>query len=200
LSSVAAAVLAAGRGARLGGRRSKPLLPLRGKPLVSWALDTVMATELRPVVLVVGYRGGAVARVAPQGVHVVRARGWRRGIAHSLGAALVALEPWSQVDAVCVGLADQPLVGAGAYLRLAAAARDGAVIAVATYGGVRGNPVLLARPIWPEARGLRGDVGAKALMAAHEVTEVDCSDTGEPTDVDTLATLAGLERGFETDR
>lgn len=164
---------------------------------MSWALAAAVATELRPIVLVVGRHGRAVAAAAPQGVDVVRARNWRWGIAHSLRAALVALEPWTQVDAVCVGLADQPLVGADSYRRLAAAYRAGAVLAVATYAGERGNPVLLARSIWSEARQLRGDVGARALMDRHEVTEVDCTGTGDPVDVDTLSVLEGLERRLE---
>ncbi len=88
---VAIAVLAAGRGSRLGGDVPKPLVELRGRPLVSWALDAATGSGLRPVVLVVGHHGDAVARVAPEGVVVVRSHRWRRGIARSLRAALEAL-------------------------------------------------------------------------------------------------------------
>lgn len=194
--TVAAVVLAAGRGTRLGAGRSsvpKPLLELQGKPLVAWALETVMSTELRPAVLVVGYRGGAVQDAAPPGVIAVRALTWRRGIAHSLRAALRAVEGWTATTALCIGLADQPLMGADAYRRLAAAHADGAELAVATYDGERGNPVLIGRSLWPEALRLRGDVGARALMAAHEVVDVDCTGTGNPRDVDTLDDLRALE-------
>ncbi|HEV3133730.1 MAG TPA: NTP transferase domain-containing protein, partial [Acidimicrobiia bacterium] len=76
---VAAAILAAGRGTRLGGRVPKPLVELRGRPLVSWALGAATASDLRPVVLVVGHRGEAVTRAATEGVVVVRSRRWRRG-------------------------------------------------------------------------------------------------------------------------
>ena len=199
MSEVAIAVLAAGRGQRLGGRHAKPLLTLRDRPLVAWALDAAAATDFRPVVLVVGYRGRAVAREAREGVVLARARGWRRGAAHSLRAALVALEPWAQVQAVCVGLADQPLVGPDAYRRLATAHHGGAQLAVATYDGTRINPVLLARSLWPEARRLRGDVGARVLMERHEVTEVDCTGTGDPTDVDSLDDLVTIERRLEAE-
>ena len=161
---VAIAVLAAGRGSRVGGDVPKPLLELRGRPLVSWALDAATSSGLRPVVLVVGHHGGAVARVAPEGVVVVRSRRWRRGIARSLRAALGALEPWAQVGAVAVGLADQPLVGPDAYRRLAGAYRDGARLAVATYHEQRRNPVLLTRTMWAQARELDGDEGARVLM------------------------------------
>jgi molybdenum cofactor cytidylyltransferase len=194
---VAVVMLAAGRGSRLARDRPKPLVELRGRPLVGWALDAAKASGLRPVVLVVGHGRAAVTRAATEAVVVVRSRRWRRGIARSLRAALEALEPWAQVGAVCVGLADQPLVGAEAYRRLAAAYRDGATLAVATYRGRRGNPVLLGRQLWGDARRLDGDVGARALMGDHEVVEVDCSDTGDPSDVDTLDDLRRAERLLE---
>jgi len=200
LSEVAVAVLAAGRGKRLGSRQAKPLLTLQGRSLVSWALGAAAASDFRPVVLVVGYRGRAVAREAREGVVLARSRRWRRGAAHSLRAALVALEPWAQVQAVCIGLADQPLVSPDAYRRLAAAHRDGAQLAVATYDGARVNPVLLGRPLWHEARQLRGDVGARALMERHDVAEVDCTGTGDPADVDSLDDLAALERRLEAEQ
>jgi molybdenum cofactor cytidylyltransferase len=193
---VAIAVLAAGRGSRLGGDVPKPLVELRGRPLVSWALDAATTSGLRPVVLVVGHHGGAVARVAPEGVVVVRSRRWRRGIARSLRAALEALEPWAHVGAVAVGLADQPLVGADAYRRLAGAYRDGARLAVATYHGQRRNPVLLARTMWAQARELDGDEGARVLMD-DEAVEVDCTETGSAADVDTLDDLREAERLME---
>ncbi len=160
---------------------------------MQWALETAAATDLHPIVLVVGYRARVVTQAAPPGVVVARTRRWRWGAAYSLNAALELLEPWPQVDAVCVGLADQPLVGPDAYRRLVAAAHAGATLAVATYAGVRANPVLLGRPLWHEARRLRGDVGARALMERHPVTEVDCTGTGDPTDVDTLDDLRKLE-------
>jgi len=148
-------------------------------------------------VLVVGHRGDAVTRAATEGVVVVRSRRWRRGIARSLRTALEALEPWAQVGAVAVGLADQPLVGADAYRRLAGAYRDGARLAVATYHGQRRNPVLLGRTMWPQARQLDGDEGARALMGDEGVVEVDCTDTGSAADVDTLDDLREAERLLE---
>jgi molybdenum cofactor cytidylyltransferase len=194
---VAVTVLAAGRGSRFGGDRPKPLVELRGRPLVEWALHAATASGLRPVVLVVGHAGAAVTQAAPEGVLVVRSRRWRRGIARSMRVALEALDPWARVGAVCVGLADQPLVGPDAYRRLAAAFQSGATIAVATYHGRRANPVVLARPLWDEARRLDGDVGARALMDDHGVVEVDCTDTGDPRDVDTLDDLREAERALE---
>src|SRR5205085_10928480 len=145
----------------------------RGRALVTWALDAAIASGLRPVLLAVGAHDDVVAPVAPDSVMVVHAERWHDGIAHSLHAVLDALEPEREVSAVCVGLADQPRVGAEAYRRLATAHERGAELAVATYSGERGNPVLVGRSLWAEARRLHGDVGARALMGDHPPLEVD---------------------------
>jgi molybdenum cofactor cytidylyltransferase len=190
--TVAIAILAAGRGSRLGGDDAKPLVVLRDRPLVTWALDAAVGSALHPIWLVTGYRGSDVRAAAPQGVDVVHNRHWRQGIASSLKAALEAIAPYAEVTAVCVGLADQPQVGSEAYRRLAAAHAEGAELAVATYDGVRGNPVLLARSLWSEANQLEGDVGARQLMKNHDVVEVPCESTGSAVDVDTPEDLEQL--------
>ena len=192
--SVAAALLAAGLGTRFAGPTAKSLALLRGRPLVAWALDAVVQSGLSPVVVVVGeHTADAVAEIAPATVDVVRAPDARLGIAYSLRAALDALELKRGLTAVCIGLADQPGIGAEAYRRLARAhEEEGADLAVATYDGERRNPALLGRSQWPVARALEGDTGARMLMG-EQVTTVDCSGTGDPRDVDTLDDLRALE-------
>jgi molybdenum cofactor cytidylyltransferase len=188
-------VLAAGRGTRFGAE--KQLVRLGDRPLVRWAVDAAVGSGLRPAVVVTGPGSSAIETVLPQGVDVVRARGARWGIAHSVRALLQALDGWRQVQAVCIGLADQPIVGPDAYRRLAAAYDAGAALAAASYHGERANPVLLARSLWPAARRLRGDVGVRALMAQTPVVDVDCTDTGRPDDVDTPADLERIAREME---
>ncbi len=207
--TTAVAILAAGRGSRLGGDASKPLLEWRGRPLVSWAIDAALASGLRPVVLVVGYRGDEVraafsrsSRVSKGidpvdsesfAVEVVDNPEWEEGIASSLRAALALLTPRTEVEALAVGLADQPLVGADAYRRLAAAEGD-APIRAATYDGQPGNPVILARSLWPEAMRLRGDAGARTLMRDGIVDRIECGDTGSAADIDTLEDLERMQQ------
>jgi CTP:molybdopterin cytidylyltransferase MocA len=216
--TVAAAVLAAGRGSRLGGDASKPLLEWRGRPLVEWALATASASGLSPVVVVVGYRADEVRAALPRasrgsrtqvgdnsemlageagsGVLVVDNPEWAEGIASSLRAVLRVLTPLAEVDAVCVGLADQPLVGAEAYRRVAV---TGGELVIPTYAGEPGNPVKLARSLWADASELRGDVGARALPRDRAV-RIDCTDTGSAADVDTLEDLEDLERLQQEDQ
>jgi molybdenum cofactor cytidylyltransferase len=195
---IAAAVLAAGRGSRFGAL-PKLTATLRDRAVVAWALDSATASGLSPVVLVLGREAGAVLSAAlgeaplPPDLAVVGNDQWSSGIASSLRATIAALEPVSGIDAVVVGLGDQPAVGAEAYRRLARSYDSGARLSVATYSGARSNPVLLARDHWDEALELDGDEGARVLMRRHPVVEVPCDGTGEPTDVDTPNDLAALE-------
>lgn len=194
--TVAAVVLAAGRGERLGASVPKPLVEFRGRPLLAHALDAAVASGLGPVVLVVGNGGDAVAAAARDlapGVEIVVNAEWAEGIASSMRCALHHLAARGIVHAAVIGLADQPLVGAEAWQRLGAIYDAGAALAVATYDGVRGNPVLVGRDLWPEALGLHGDRGARQLFARHPVVDVDCSDTGSPADIDTPDDLTALD-------
>jgi CTP:molybdopterin cytidylyltransferase MocA len=176
---------------RFGGDAPKSLTLLQGRPLLAYALDAARGSGCSPVVLVVS--DDRVAAAAGAGVEVVRNDAPERGIASSLQCAIRHLEADPSVAAAVVGLADQPLVGAQAYRNVAAAYDAGARLAYASYGGQRGNPVLLGREYWPEATALTGDEGARVLFHRHTGVAVPCGDAGVAADVDTPQDLAELE-------
>ena len=184
-SDVAGLVLAAGSGSRYGG--PKALVEYEGTRLVDRAVALRSGGGCVPVVVV----SGAVPLSVP-GAIVVHNPDWATGMGSSLRAGLRALS-WSSAEAVVVALVDQPWVGVEAVTRLRAAWAAGSTpVAMATYDGRRGNPVLLARSVWPEVAALaEGDVGARPFLRAHPdlVTPVDCTGTGTPADVDTPADL-----------
>jgi|LJSS01.1.fsa_nt_gb UDP-N-acetylglucosamine diphosphorylase/glucosamine-1-phosphate N-acetyltransferase len=62
LGQLAAIVLAAGKGTRIGHPElPKVLLPLRGRPLLAYVLDAVTALQPERLLVVVGFRGDQVA-------------------------------------------------------------------------------------------------------------------------------------------
>lgn len=193
-------MLAAGRGLRFGGEIPKPLLELGGRALVLHAVDAARGSGLTPLTVVVSDDRTAAVVGGTEGgeVLIVRNDAPERGISSSLHAALRALGPDASINGVVVGLADQPLMGSDAYRRVAGALGGDAQLAVATYGGVRGNPVLIGRAHWDEALALEGDEGARVLFRRHGAVEVPCDGTGEPADVDTPEDLIALENAWRS--
>lgn len=159
------------------------------------ALAEIRDSPVDGVFVVVGDNSEAVRKlIEPYGFSVVENLEWGAGQSTSVLRGLDALG--SDFDGAVVMLADQPLVGARCVERLVRAFEEGAMVAVATYGGRRRNPVLFSRGVWPELMGeLRGDEGARAFLRARRdlVTEVPCDDVADPSDIDTREELAALE-------
>ena len=74
--------------------------------------------------------------------------------------------------------------------------RTGAKVVRASFGGVPGHPVLLARETWDAVVAVEGDVGAREIVAAHPdwVREVDLPGN-TPPDVDTPEDYERLRDG-----
>ncbi len=183
MSTVAAVVLAAGGGRRYG--MPKALVEYGGSLLVERAVRTARVV-CDPVLVVLGARAVDVWRTADlDGATVLANRDWESGMASSLRTGLDGLRGWpGRVDAALVTLVDVPGMTPEALRAVAAHAAPGA-LAIATYGGVRGHPVLLGRDHWAGvAETATGDEGARRYLATHDVTEVDCTGLADPTDLD----------------
>jgi molybdenum cofactor cytidylyltransferase/nicotine blue oxidoreductase len=181
--SVAGLVLAAGEGRRYG--MPKALVEYEGSLLVERAVRTARAV-CDPVLVVLGARAVEVwQRADLRGATVLANADWATGMASSLRAGLDGLRGWpGRIDAALVLLVDMPGMTPAALERMAASAGPGA-LAVATYDGIRGHPVLLGREHWAGVAELAtGDEGARRYLAARRVTEVDCTGLADPADLD----------------
>jgi CTP:molybdopterin cytidylyltransferase MocA len=183
VSTVAGLVLAAGGGRRYG--MPKALVEYEGSLLVERAVRTARAV-CDPVLVVLGAQAVDVWRTADlEGATVLANRDWETGMASSLRTGLDGLRGWpGRLDAALVTLVDMPGMTPEALRAVAAhAAPDG--LAVATYDGVRGHPVLLGREHWAGvAATATGDEGARRYLAGRGVTEVDCTGLADPADLD----------------
>src|SRR3954466_6613637 len=163
----------------------KALVEFEGSLLVERAVRTARSV-CDPVLVVLGAQAVDVWRQADLDASAVLAnKDWESGMASSLRVGLDGLRGWpGQVDAALVTLVDMPGMTPAALERVAAFAAADA-LAVATYDGVRGHPVLLGREHWAGvAETATGDEGARRYLAAHEVTAVDCTGLADPTDLD----------------
>lgn len=173
-------LLAAGGGTRFEGPSHKLTAMLRGRAVVDWAVTAALASKLAGLIVVTG----AVALDLPDEVVEIHNPLWADGQATSLRAGVIAAAARG-ADAVVVGLGDQPFVTTQTWNAVAGAVEP---IAVATYGGRRGNPVRLHRSVWPLLPHV-GDHGARNLIALRPdlVGEVAC--TGSAADIDTMEDL-----------
>ena len=182
-------VLAAGGSRRLG--TPKQLLRVRGRRLLSRAIDAAEAVTPGRVVVVIGadrLRMRSLIRRHHPGTRSVDNSRWADGMSGSLQAGLAVLP--GRATAAMLLLSDQPAVDGASLRRLARAwRRCPGKAAAAAYGGVLGVPAILPRPLWREARRLRGDEGARQLLRAGQTvaTVVDMPEAA--WDIDTREDL-----------
>ena len=194
---VGALVLAAGQSRRMGAA-NKLLADIEGEAMVARVVDTVLASQAGPVVVVTGHQPDAVqAALANRDVGFAHNPDFAGGLSTSLGAGLGALP--QDLDAVIVVLGDMPRIRPAHIDRLIAGFNpvEGRAICVPTFKGKRGNPVLWGRQFFTEMAQVAGDVGAKHLIGEHadQVAEVAMDDDAIFVDIDTPQALAKLRDG-----
>ncbi len=201
-AKIGAVVLAAGQSSRFragGGRDpTKLVAELDGKPIVRRVVETALATKARPVAVVTGYARELVeAAVADLEISVAFNPKFASGLASSLSVGLSAMP--NEVAGALVLLGDMPWVEPQLIDALIDAflTRKGALAAVPSRAGRRGNPVLLGRGLFEAAMRLTGDEGARKLIGAldeADLVEVEASDRSVTFDVDTPEDLAAAQR------
>jgi len=191
-------LLAAGGGSRFTGPTHKLRADLGGESVAGAAIRHARDADVGPLLVVTGavdlddvvsgvesaVESAAGTTHGPRRITTLHHAGWADGQASSLRFAVAEAERRA-VDAIVVGLADQPFIEPEAWKLVAAAT---APIGVATYAGRRRNPVRLHRSIWPLLP-TDGDEGARSVFRLRPelVQEVPCP--GSPADIDTLEDL-----------
>lgn len=155
-------ILAAGQSKRMGAEH-KLLLPLGGMAMVRHVVTMACDVAASPIV-VTGYQAAEVEGVlSGLDCTFIHNADYAQGMSSSLRAAISAL-PTSASSALIL-LGDMPLITAKDCNRLLAIAADHPDCVIrASHQGDVGNPVVLPSALFGPMAGLRGDVGAQALI------------------------------------
>src|SRR5512132_1236366 len=164
---ISAIILAAGRVERTG--ESKLFLPLGGKPVLQWVLESALASDLDEVICVTRELNSARRQitVADERLFWLLNYAADRGQSTSVIAGLWAANAAS--DGVMFLGGDQPLIRSELINALIEKFEDTAawIVAPKCNGEVR-NPILFHRKLFPELLQLTGDHNGRPLLEKHK--------------------------------
>jgi molybdenum cofactor cytidylyltransferase len=171
---VVAAILAAGASRRLG--RPKQLLPFDGGTLLGRIAARVCEASCARVAVVLGAGADEIAPALDAlPVEILHNEAWSEGIAASIRRAV----EWARaIDsaALVLCLGDQPRLTAAHIDALAAAYRGAGSAVASRYAGGLGVPALFDARWYSELAALRGDRGARGVLAAAQAIAIDWPD------------------------
>jgi CTP:molybdopterin cytidylyltransferase MocA len=190
---VAAVIVAAGAGRRLGGV-AKALLPYHGRSYLETVAITARAVGLVDAVVVVGapFSDEVASHARQLGLRVRVNPDPERGMASSvaLGFAAIASGPGALAWLWPV---DHPAVTEATLRQLIHAFDDalaGAEVAQPRYRGHGGHPPLICRALWPSLAACQADPdGARGVLRAARVAAVEVDDPAVVQDIDSPADL-----------
>jgi molybdenum cofactor cytidylyltransferase len=187
-------VLGAGASQRFGP--PKQLMPFRGTTMLGWVVDQARrAANLDEVVVVLGRAADQVREQVDFGAaRVVENPIFGEGCSSSYRAGIGALS--AESAAIMIVLGDLPGVTPEIIDRLAEAWREHeAPIALCSYQGRKGHPMIFARSLFPQLVELHGDKAAWKLVDANAATVQEVhfdlpypDDINTPEDFERLAT------------
>ncbi len=164
-NKIAGIILAAGTGSRM--KCTKQLLELNGKPVLSRVINHALGSVLDPVIVVLGHDYDTIkANINMSQVLTVRNKQFQKGQSTSLITGLTA------VPKECLGamflLADQVLIDQQLIDRLSNSfLKHKSLITIPIHKEKRGNPVIIAKELFPELLNIKGDTGARSLFKKY---------------------------------
>ena len=186
MKNVGLIILAAGKASRMG--KPKQLLNYQGTSLISHAVKMGLNSICKPVVVVLGaYAENIKPEIDKLPIQIVENPYWETGMSSSIRAGVAAIkESNSNLDAIIIALADQPLISEAVFNQLIQSYQEtGNIIIASAYDDIVGVPALFNKNLFSELINLEGDRGAKALMGKYKNEVLTIPVAEAAIDIDT---------------
>ncbi|MGQ0545681.1 MAG: nucleotidyltransferase family protein [Betaproteobacteria bacterium] len=187
MKEIVGLLLAAGSASRFGSDKLRHALP-HGVPIAVQAARPLKA-ELKRVIAVVKPGADELAEALKnESCEVVVCENAAEGMGASLACAARAA---GEAGGYLVALGDMPFLRRTSIAAVRDALAGGAALVAPYFRARRGHPVGLGKGFYAELLSLRGDEGAKKLLAANEkqLVKIPIGDPGVIRDIDTPADL-----------
>lgn len=178
-------LLAAGESRRMG--RPKLLLPWGKTTILEKVVDNYLKARIHELVVVVGANQESIKEILiTKPVVIVENAQYQEGMGTSIGKGVQAAT--DQAEGYLIGLGDQPFITSDiidALITVFLEERPG--IALCSYKGEKGHPVIFARKFRQELCELKGDTGGRTIITQHreELACVEIENEAILVDIDT---------------
>ena len=181
-------LLAAGSATRFGSDKLQHALP-HGVAIAAQAARHLKAEVPRVVAVVPPQSAKLTSMLTAEGCEVFTCDNAAQGMGASLACAVRAA---GRAQGYLVALADMPFVRRSSIAAVRDALAAGAPLAAPYFRARRGHPVGMAGSFFEQLLELKGDEGAKQLVAANEarLRKIPIGDPGVIRDIDTPGDLA----------
>lgn len=183
---ISAIILAAGQSKRMG--KPKMLMPWGKLTVIEQVVATFIGAGTGDILVVTGGAREQVEKITEKyPVRRFHNHAYDQGeMLSSLQCGLSAMK--KEVEAVVVGLGDQPQIQEESVRAISAAyRRTGATLVVPSYENRRGHPWLVARPLWHEILAMSSPQTPRDFLRRHaaEIHYVNLETPSILADLDT---------------
>ena len=187
---LAAVILSGGESKRMGA--PKALIPYRGTTFVEHLIEITRHARVGVTRIVVGAHADQIrAHLRKHASEIVVNSQWEEGQLSSIQAGIRSLSE-CETDGMLLCPVDHPIVSATIVARLIEEFDSSArPIALPTYRGKRGHPLIFRASLYPELLAADAGIGARQVVWAHadQICEVPTEEEGVVLNVNDPSTL-----------
>jgi len=183
---IAAIILTAGLSSRTKGS-NKLLLNYKGKKIIKHSVKSILDSKINYTVVVLGKNKTKIKKEIPKrkNISFVYNTKYKQGMASSILAGMKSLP--KQTKSFFISLADMPEIKSTHYNKMISMSNKNSKLPIVPfYQSQQANPVLFPIDFKNKLATLKGDKGAKKILAKSKIKKIIFTSNAFIKDLDTL--------------
>lgn len=180
---IAGLLIAAGSSKRMG--KPKQLLPWGDTNLLQHAIAQLKASKIHKVFVVLGANFNLInSKIDSTGIHIIKNENWQMGMGTSIASGISEIGT-GDYDAALITLGDQPFQDSLHYDSLIDKYLEKKNIVATALEKKAIVPAVFPEQYFEQLKSLRGDAGARTILAENKVRTFFIPSNGKDIDIDT---------------